>query len=470
MEIAVHRLEARYHLASSRPEVKARLDRLLPEAFETALELACELAFERGGVPTDGELVIRELAVPVVLRLADGDARLLVAWADAVAAAVEQALATGDERRVVAFRGRRPALVAFAEDVARGRRERMWAFARLGFASEDAVSSEDAAALDLAKALAAAPEMLVPVLEELGKEGLLPALVARFEPPWWPELAARALAALQQGAAIATLAEPVEPRTLPPAVAVRLRGALGRSPLGRAAAQVAGPARRALQVLAVAAEDPRLLRVLEGVEETDPKDCKDCNDLGMAVPEAAGTSHAASRRDSAASEVLAVDAVLAVQFSSSFSGLLFLLPLVEPFDLAGLLPDRPLRWSLHRLALALVPADSGDPAVLAFCGLAPDAPPPSLDAPPPSEAETEGLSGLAAGLAGSLAERLDEPEATPELLARVTRRRARIVADPGWIEAHFSLDDVSVELRRAGLDLDPGFLPWLGAVVRFVYG
>ena len=30
------------------------------------------------------------------------------------------------------------------------------------------------------------------------------------------------------------------------------------------------------------------------------------------------------------------------------------------------------------------------------------------------------------------------------------------------------LDEISVELRRAGLDLDPGWLPWLGAVVRFV--
>jgi hypothetical protein len=26
-----------------------------------------------------------------------------------------------------------------------------------------------------------------------------------------------------------------------------------------------------------------------------------------------------------------------------------------------------------------------------------------------------------------------------------------------------------VEVRRAGLDLDPGWIPWLGAVVRFVY-
>ena len=48
-------------------------------------------------------------------------------------------------------------------------------------------------------------------------------------------------------------------------------------------------------------------------------------------------------------------------------------------------------------------------------------------------------------------------------------RRARITADPGWIDVHFSLRDVSTELRRAALDLDPGFLPWLGVVLRIRY-
>ena len=55
------------------------------------------------------------------------------------------------------------------------------------------------------------------------------------------------------------------------------------------------------------------------------------------------------------------------------------------------------------------------------------------------------------------------------LLDEVCRRRARIVADPGWIEVIYSLNDVSTEYRRAALDLDPGYLPWLGIVVTFTY-
>ncbi len=57
-----------------------------------------------------------------------------------------------------------------------------------------------------------------------------------------------------------------------------------------------------------------------------------------------------------------------------------------------------------------------------------------------------------------------------ELLAAVCRRRGRIVGDPGWFDVLLDLGDVSTEVRRAGLDLDLGWLPWLGCVVRFVYG
>ena len=51
----------------------------------------------------------------------------------------------------------------------------------------------------------------------------------------------------------------------------------------------------------------------------------------------------------------------------------------------------------------------------------------------------------------------------------ICRRPAEVAADPGWIEVRYSLNDVSTEIRRVGLDLDPGFVPWLGVVLKFVY-
>ena len=41
--------------------------------------------------------------------------------------------------------------------------------------------------------------------------------------------------------------------------------------------------------------------------------------------------------------------------------------------------------------------------------------------------------------------------------------------DEPWIDVHFRLADARADLRRTGLDLDPGWLPWLGRVVRFHY-
>jgi hypothetical protein len=55
------------------------------------------------------------------------------------------------------------------------------------------------------------------------------------------------------------------------------------------------------------------------------------------------------------------------------------------------------------------------------------------------------------------------------VVLKVCRRQAVITADPGWIDIHLRLDEVDVNVRRAGLDLDPGYLPWLGCVVRFCY-
>jgi hypothetical protein len=63
----------------------------------------------------------------------------------------------------------------------------------------------------------------------------------------------------------------------------------------------------------------------------------------------------------------------------------------------------------------------------------------------------------------------DAPPQDAELLGLTCRRRAEVQSDPGWIELHFSLEDVRSDLRVAGLDLDPGWVPWLGVVIRFVY-
>ena len=99
--------------------------------------------------------------------------------------------------------------------------------------------------------------------------------------------------------------------------------------------------------------------------------------------------------------------------------------------------------------------------------MAPDAQPP-WPARVPDAAQQQALADAQACLVEALGLRLPDWRG-PALVDRVAGRHARVDAEPGWIDLWFSLRDVSVDLRRAALDLDPGFVPWLGVVLRFRY-
>jgi hypothetical protein len=52
---------------------------------------------------------------------------------------------------------------------------------------------------------------------------------------------------------------------------------------------------------------------------------------------------------------------------------------------------------------------------------------------------------------------------------RLVRRPALVHATPTHIDLCFDARWVELEVRLAGLDLDPGWVPWLGRVVNFHY-
>ena len=54
-------------------------------------------------------------------------------------------------------------------------------------------------------------------------------------------------------------------------------------------------------------------------------------------------------------------------------------------------------------------------------------------------------------------------------LADLVRRPALLQSTPTHIDLRFDLRLVDLRIRRAGLDLDPGWLPWFGRVIGFHY-
>lgn len=152
---------------------------------------------------------------------------------------------------------------------------------------------------------------------------------------------------------------------------------------------------------------------------------------------------------------------------TSWAGLVFLLQLVPA---SGVLSHpqaaSQLPAFLWRLAVALgIPG--GDAAVQAWCGgWLPGAA--ERDAPGALWAEADALAArTAAAWEQWLAHHA--PDLHPPRLAAVCRRPGRIRFEPGWIEVHLPLDAADARLRRLALDIDPGWLPWLGCVVRICY-
>lgn len=510
--LTIDTLVARYHLPPSALAARERLDRALAPAFEEALPVALA---RRGIDPDDGEICLREVRFPLRVRLFAGDGAVMLGWSEAAAEAITAALAGGNEGGV-RFASRRQALTDFATAVARGDLRRVWAYAQLGLCRSEAERSAATAADDLARALAAEPEAIVPVLADVARRGLLAALTGRIPPDYWTELAARALAAAACAAAIPVLnGAPGGPPEddAEPEIASRIAQALARSELAagvRAAPAIRGepvlPA--AFAALALVEADPGLLRrpaaaavvtvaaaglVPAGAPPSPPRPVpasratlregsaarQELSDLrpGHGGEDGPPAGTGGDRPAEPAERAEPPGLLTRVSGWTDWGGLLFLLSPVDelglPEEIAAsvLLVGRPFRWSLHRLALALAPVAEDDPTALAFAGLPPSARLPSAGEPPSTPEETELFAELAGRVVAEVASRLDERDlADAALVDRVCRRRAEILADPGWFEVRLSLADVSTELRRARLDLDPGYLPYLGVVVRFVYG
>jgi hypothetical protein len=162
---------------------------------------------------------------------------------------------------------------------------------------------------------------------------------------------------------------------------------------------------------------------------------------------------------------------------TSWAGLLFLLATAADAGIPDALladealRDRPPHWTLHHLGRRLVPARPGDPVLFAFSGTVPAAHPPW---PEPGQQAIETLDRHALRWALVTARRLGEPDGGGDagplgLVTRIAARPGALTVWPGWVEAHLPLDGVDVAVRRAGLDVDPGWVPWLGTVVMFRY-
>jgi len=447
------------------------------------LEEGLGRALDEVGLDPGEQVCIRELEVPVRLDAGASDAALVEAWGRAIAAKVRAAREAPEPGAdgVVRWRSTRHARLDLLLSFAAGEAGRAWAWRRAGLLPRGQGAPHPEEVL---RALAAEPRDIVALLVAAAEAGRLVRLARLFPRRAWLALAMAALEAHGIPAHLvpAAIAGPA-PDLEPSPFRVAAEALAGRSRLGRAArtgrlAVADAEAAAALAALSVLEAEPGRLaapdgaeviaavaRVLAGTADGELESASDARGRQAKTNQAEGSEgasdEAAARESRAAPES-------APRPATSRGGLVYLLHLVSAEGLPAVLCEEPrgLRWWLHGLGCVLANARERDPAVLTFAGLAPDAQPPSTRLPAATEEERDRLCALAASVEARLARVV---EADPIGLAELIARPAEVLADPGWIEVRFPLSAVDTRVRRAGLDLDPDFVPWLGCVVRFSY-
>ncbi len=514
----IRKMAARYHLPPSAQAERERLDRLLRELLESSLEMA----IERAGVSASEEICLCHLYVPVRLRLSSGDAALAAAWSLALAEAIRRAASGAPVAGLVRYTSRVQAFVDMAAAASAGNFERVWAWREVGiWRAGDAPGSAEAAQ-EVVRALLSEPSAIVPVLSALAgpalPTGTLARLASALPQEHWTRLARAALEAAVAPGEVLAQSEPGIAEVSRQARRVlqdsALARALGVPPQGNWQTRLTSEAtvRRAITVLIALEADPGILRGggvraraivgtvadalypalarMAGPSAPEPAEAEPRASAGTQPQAPSVVDATTSRQQSVASVREAVPDTwpphttgadpeestiphLRRRAFTRYGGLLFLLQIVADLALAGEIAGQPalatrsFRWRMHQLGLTLVSgAEADDPAVLAFAGLLPESVPPSRGEAPPAEAERTVLEALSGRIGENLRERMERDD---ETLASISLRQAEIVADPGWIEVRLALCDVTTAVRRAGLDLDPGYVPWLGMVVRFVY-
>jgi hypothetical protein len=464
------------------------------------------------GVDDDAMVFIRRLRLATRLRHDGSAAQAASLWRDALLAALARESMAGDGGNIVRYRCRRDALCDMLYRACCRDASRDWVWIQMALLAPG-VHAADAVALRAILALQQEPHAIWPALARLvlaeARTGALTALLYRAPPP--------ALAALLQ--ACPQSAPWRDAGTVPTSPAVRAVDAAIDVTLPLVAALLTWCARHAalaatrrdvVIVLLAAAAYPApaaststsataapgmvaavlaaCTRLLAGVDAHRPLVATPRLPSGPRAPASAGQTDAAPvPPPSPAGADLApapaqppalpapcLDDVVEPA-PTDWAGLPFLLHLLPA---AGLLeqvaalaarqpmpPDGLFRVLWH-LATSILGVPAADAAVRALCG---GWQPAAADLDAAGKLPMPGALALPGELvAHQLRQALAQRLPGVPLLA-LCARPGMVHFEPGWIEVHMPLQRADARVRRAGLDLDPGWLPWLGCVVRFVY-
>ena len=475
MTFAIHTLNTHWRSAVPLPPQRLQgwVDALAAQDGDT---LASSL------VPQDEWLFIRQLPLWLRFRADAADADVGVAWRQSLTQALQQALAAPAGHDVVHYVHRHDAWADLLYRSALGETQRQWVWQRMGLLPRAGLGAAHALELGTLALLREAPAVW-PVLARLvaGEAACasLTALVRGWSAGTWrevllasPRTRVYGLASVAITAADAPDDGPVAPpQDLPAAARELLAWARARAPLVAARPQAlhvllaatAWPgwpasATQAAQRLRAVHSMARPPSAAAGAEDTTRPTAAVAD---ATTPRSAGAARATlpREREASAPALPPLPTLAAADMPTAWGGLLFWLGQLPRLGIVTADNSTPPPLLMLALARALGAPDD-DPVVAAFCG-----------GSMPAGEMPAAFENCAQGHAQDLEQWLAEaaPDLAPPRLVAVGQRAGHLHITPGWIELRLPLAGVDTAVRRLGLDLDPGWLPWLGCVVHIRY-
>ena len=475
MRLAIRSLNTQWR--SAQPLPAQRL-----QAWVDSLAAQDGDALAAGLVRDDEWLFVRRLPLQLRWRADAAEAEVGAAWqaslAASLAAARSQAVAAPGAPEVLRYAHRHDALADLLYRSALGETQRQWAWQRMALLPRSGMSAAQALEHGSALLLRDAPAVW-PVLARLwaGEADCasLSALLRGWSAARWREV-------LQASPVTRPYVMAPAPGDAPEAAAVRTARptalnstATALQAWARRRPQLVADRAQAVAALMAALMEPgaaptathaaqrqrAAMRLLPEAAQPRVAQAEPTAAPGLAHASRAATLAPAPVRERAEAEppLPPLPHAASTGLVTQFGGLLFWLGQLQRLGMVKPGDEPPGALALRALARALgVPDD--DPATAAFCG----------GAVPDGEASAE-VEAAAQAHAQRIAEWLDEaaPDLPPPRTAAVCRRAGQLHLRPGWIELRLPLANVDTAVRRLGLDLDPGWLPWLGCVVSIRY-
>lgn len=514
-QIRVHEIVRRYHLAQSQKDYKERLDQLTEQLFREYLEVA----LESSGYRANEILCLRNINISITYEPDKSQIALIQNWVAQLEIVIKESLGQFAQGHWVRYPSLIEAVKSIARDVSVGKLNHLWAWQRMGLISLDC-DTPVSTLRDWLVYIQQNPSVGVPVLYGIAQNGTLSRLIrskildinavlhlanlklhSQSKRLDWRLILEGITDDLvnESAAALGEYAKPVPAYSWSTSLLQDIATLIDVFELQNFRHWSEAKQLETLKIIYfLTGVQPEHLTITWGQNNRQISDfllicLTDINKASSQSPvwhqaknkllnqekHKAFTQMGYENADFVQTEaMLDLNEIEAseMRVTSQYGGLLFLVNILKSPEWQEKLHtviehDWNLDEVLQELCYLLIPKARKDPIVSIFSGRYFSSAQTRFHVSQFDSAGLEVIHALMIAIKQDVQQRLFTAGMvdTSDVIANMFDRSVHIEAETGWINVYFKMNDVDPHIRAAGLDIDPGFLPWLGYVVKFYY-